>query len=146
MVHECSFSADAKAAAAPFPLAVRSSTQVRTRGISTSRANNPASMRLAAGIRYLPSTRRAVAPPTIMLIADVASMITPDPLPIASMIRFANATSSGGGLNTRFEDWYLALAAYNWGPGNVQRALAHLEEYALMLRVLGSYPRYGTGG
>ena len=27
------------------------------------------------------------------------------------------------GLNTRFNDWHLALAAYNWGQGSVQRAI-----------------------
>jgi membrane-bound lytic murein transglycosylase D len=28
------------------------------------------------------------------------------------------------GMNGRFNDWQLALAAYNWGPGSVQRAVA----------------------
>jgi membrane-bound lytic murein transglycosylase D len=28
------------------------------------------------------------------------------------------------GMNSRFNDWQLALAAYNWGPGSVQRAVA----------------------
>ena len=27
------------------------------------------------------------------------------------------------GLFTRFEDWQVALAAYNWGPGNVHKCL-----------------------
>ena len=30
-------------------------------------------------------------------------------------------------LNQRFDDWHLALAAYNWGQGNVSRALQRLE-------------------
>jgi membrane-bound lytic murein transglycosylase D len=28
-------------------------------------------------------------------------------------------------LYDQFGDWYLAMAAYNWGPGNVQRAVMH---------------------
>jgi len=32
-------------------------------------------------------------------------------------------------LYTQFNDWQLALAAYNWGPGNVQRAIAYNQKH-----------------
>lgn len=34
-------------------------------------------------------------------------------------------------LNTQFNDWQLALAAYNWGQGNVQRAIARNQRAGL---------------
>ncbi|NDY90622.1 transglycosylase SLT domain-containing protein [Ideonella sp. TBM-1] len=39
-------------------------------------------------------------------------------------------------LHDQFGDWHLALAAYNWGPGNVRKALARNEKEGLGL----SYP------
>lgn len=34
-------------------------------------------------------------------------------------------------LHTMFGDWHLALAAYNWGPGNVQKAVARNQRLGL---------------
>ena len=37
-------------------------------------------------------------------------------------------------LHDKFDDWHLALAAYNWGPGNVANALARNKKAGLGLR------------
>ncbi|MFX7922549.1 transglycosylase SLT domain-containing protein, partial [Acinetobacter baumannii] len=36
-----------------------------------------------------------------------------------------------GRLYKMFGDWHLALAAYNWGPGNVQKAVARNQRLGL---------------
>jgi membrane-bound lytic murein transglycosylase D len=41
--------------------------------------------------------------------------------PEKSTIAYAKYMKS---LYNQFDDWYLAMAAYDWGPGNVQRAVA----------------------
>ena len=46
-------------------------------------------------------------------------------------------------LNAEFDDWQLSLAAYNWGEGNVRRAVARNRARGLPVRLREPYARRG---